>query len=784
MDNKPDYEDVAVPEDEKALVKKYSQRIDAARSRNEKRFQRYEINRKYYRGAIHKDGSTGLVRTNLIFSTIASVYPQIYAKNPDISMSPGEAASEESYEQVKQFGKTANAVLDRLMVRGAQLKRRIKSQIRAGMITEVGWLKVTYQKNMDTDPIIRNRMDDMQDNIKRLQAAAEKDLDSGMDYEANIAEVKAQIAALQPNLEVVVSSGIVIDKLKTEDLLVLDPTIQDFDEYPNASAICQMIWMDEDTYEKTFGRKATKKAQRWFGKDLPKSAEPQTMSKGEGESCFLCVREIWAKSANTIYTHCEGEEGWCREPYNPQRVGKRWYPFFGLCFNPVDGEFYGLSDVELLIELQEEYSRTRTGLAEHRKYSIPIRVVRAGGSLSPEDVDNLKKAKWGDTVVIGGDSSVPLQNDVTILQGAPVDPAVYDVTPIRADVEMVSGASDAARGNVLKPKTATEAEIMQQGLAGRTAERQDTIEDMIQEMAEYCLQLCIKELTIPEVMKIAGQKSVWPTEPTDDALDTLRLEIRAGSSGKPDQAREREQWIQLMPIIQQAMEKVMMLRQSGMNDMADAVVELTRESLRRFDERIDIDSFLPRKKEGEVDPQALQMEAQQKDMELQQMQQAMQELVGQLQQAQGQLQDKQAEREHAAGLEREKIQSGERVATQTTNAKAMESALADAIAQTKQVQARLQRLEQAVQTIPEPVEQIDKNEIMLEVRDMLDRLKPEAPEAPEPQEPPVINITVPVTIEGKGSTRKVAKAIKQADGSYIMQAIEAPEEDGVPGDIE
>ena len=59
-------------------------------------------------------------------------------------------------------------------------------------------------------------------------------------------------------------------------------------------------------------------------------------------------------------------------------------------------------------------------------------------------------------------------------------------------------------------------------IAGRTSERQDNMEDMIEEMSEYCLQLCIKELTVQEVQKIAGPKAVWPPMPTEDALDTLR----------------------------------------------------------------------------------------------------------------------------------------------------------------------------------------------------------------------------------------------------------------------
>jgi hypothetical protein len=65
---------------------------------------------------------------------------------------------------------------------------------------------------------------------------------------------------------------------------------------------------------------------------------------------------------------------------------------------------------------------------------------------------------------------------------------------------------------------------------------------------------------------------------------------------------------------------------------------------------------------------------------------------------------------------------------------------------------------------------------------------PEPAEAPEPQidigqilqtiaamQQP-INITVPVTVDGKGASVKQGRAIRQADGSYTMESIETPVE--------
>lgn len=761
MDQKPDTE-APVPDDqEKALVKKYKRAIERELSRHEDRFRSYEANRSAYGGIV--DGNP--VRTNLIFSTIATIYPQVYAKNPDISFSPAEAVSDDQYKDVKNYARTAEVVINRLLVRGADLKSRMKSATRATMICQVGWLKLTYQKDVREDPEIRNRMNDVQDDIERLRALQAEADDVGLDQDTKLAELQAQLDSMKRNVETVVSSGLVLDKLMTEDLLILDPTVRDFSDYLNSSAIAQRTWMDEDRFMERFGRKPTAKANKWQGKSIKDASAKEggtSSAAGDKEACFSAVWEIWDKNLQTIYTWCEGEEGWCRDPFQPQNVGRRWYPFFGLCFNPKDGELYGLSDVELLRQLQEEYNLTRDSLAEHRKTSIPIRVIRSGGSLSPSDVDKLQQAQYGDAVVVGGDSGVPLSNDVTSLEGPRIDPALYDTSMIRTDIEQVSGASDAARGMVSNAKTATEAEIMQQGLASRTGERQDIIEDMIEDMSKYAIEILTGELSLPEVVRMAGQDAVWPLDGNIDAVfDTLDLEIRAGSTGKPNKNGEREQWIKLMPILQDTMQRVAELRQTGQDDMADALVELSRESLRRFDERIDIDSFLPRRSEDPNAPQNLTIKLQQATMQNQQLQQAVTQLQQQLQQATQQLQGKQQEltfkategdKDRATNLEMKRME---------LEANAQQEAITEALAINQDAMKRLQQIETVLQSMPPP-EEDDGEEEAAEREALLNEVRAMIAQIPPPVAPTVIK-------------RGIAKP--NPDGSFSMEVIEEPVND-------
>jgi hypothetical protein len=320
-----------------------------------------------------------------------------------------------------------------------------------------------------------------------------------------------------------------------------------------------------------------------------------------------------------IFTVAEGSNRWCRTPYVPNPVSERFYSLFCLAFNPVEGRWRPLSDVELLANLQDEYNTTRYLYAEARKEAIPTRVFRKGGNLTEEDIKALANRRARDWIGVEGNPSVPLSQDILQLEGIAIDANAYDVTIIRNDMDMLVGLSDASRSNLVEAKTATEAEIMRQSLMTRVAERQDANEDFITEMGVAALEIMLQRFSLDEVRQIAGDKAVWPEMDTEEIFRKVNISVRAGSTGKPNQNKEREAWAAIMPILKDTMAQVAELRMAGNFDMADSLIELLKETLKRYDERLDIDRFIPR---PEVDEQGNPV---QQGQQAQQMQQAMEE---------------------------------------------------------------------------------------------------------------------------------------------------------------
>jgi hypothetical protein len=593
-------------EDEKTVVQAWQQRVSRAEDETlaKKWRENLEKLRRYERGEQQVDDAKS--RTNMVYATIAVQLPKLYAKNPTFAATPGDGVTQAEMGKVKRFCATAEKVIRKMLVEEGKLKKRAKANIRAACVTSFGVLKVIYQKELRGDPLAVRRIEDTQDNLARVEALIKdlKKTDDPAELAKKRDELRANLKALQSGNEIEIYKGFVIDRMRSEDFLVLDDNVAEFDEYVDAQALGHRIWMTVADARATFDMEmhgATR-----FGR--PRGDASKTDDTPPDEQ-FICVLEIWDKKNGVVRTTAKGMNRWLREPYAPQCTPQRWYPFYVLGFNLTEGAWRPLSDVELLMSLQDEYDRTRQNYADVREKAVPKRIVRKGGNLSETDVKNIMDSGNKDWVAVEGNPATPINQDVMQLDGLKIAPEAYDVSQIRNDMDVVSGTSDAGRGNLIEAKTATEAEIMAEAMQSRLSERRDTHEDLLSEMGEAALEIALRDLSKDEVRQVAGNDAEWPETPqgVKEIFRQVVVRVRAGSSGKPNQAKEREQWGQLLPIIKETMVGVMELRAAGNLDMANAAIELLRETLRRYDEHLDLDAFIPPMEENGIGAQMQQM---------------------------------------------------------------------------------------------------------------------------------------------------------------------------------
>ena len=130
----------------------------------------------------------------------------------------------------------------------------------------------------------------------------------------------------------------------------------------------------------------------------------------------------------------------------------------------------------------------------------------------------------------------------------------------------------------------------------------------MRDMARYALEIMVQSYTPDDVAQLIGAETPWQNMSIDVAFTHLALDVKAGSMSKPKKFQEREQWMQLMPVLQQTIAQMAQLQLQGQAGMAGALRKMLEETINRFDERIDLDEFIT---DFEQDMMAQQMMQQQ-----------------------------------------------------------------------------------------------------------------------------------------------------------------------------
>lgn len=536
--------------------------------------------------------------------------------------------------EMKQFCETLESVGTQLW-KDANLKRRGRPWVRSSLTIGIGVMKASWQERTEISPETQTAINDLQQNIARARALQSELEDGsagafagvwdtvkgvfGNDQEAKIADLQRQLETIQSGAERVVARGFVVDNVDGENFQVAPGyTIANHLDAPwNAElsfisyedALAQfgpyLAQFDQKGRAEEILGKATKYYPRkpCMGKSesvsaaaesvTAQDADAYTTSPGTGTGCFLRLVEIWDAVSNTVLTGITGVPFWVKPGFNPPAT-TRFYPYFVLCTSEVDGQRHPQSLVARSAKLMDEYNRIGSAEAEHRRRIKPKMAFHAG-AMDQEEADKLVKGVTGEYIPLKLTSpQLDLRNLLVPVNYPQMDMAVYSRAGITTELERIWGIQEALSGSVNTAKTATEADIQQQGFQARSSSRRDSEESQLSDLAQYTCEISRVYLSDEDVRFIAGPAAFWPPYMgPDDLTEFVRIEIRAGSSGKPNTALERQSWANLLPLLQTGITQIGQLRGASPEAMADAMEQLMRLTAERSGERFDIDQLIP-----------------------------------------------------------------------------------------------------------------------------------------------------------------------------------------------
>lgn len=603
--------------DEEADVERWRKKIEDGREFDKNARTQYAIDRTYVGG----EAGRGLfdVSVNIAGTYVDILVAFLAARQPAADVLPAESCGPQRLELARLLGKTMEIVIAKAWKK-ARLKWAARPLVRSGCSIGIGWIKGAWHERNGQDPTTATKIADLQDNLARLQASR-AELASGEADDPDVlrASIETQIQALQANVEVVLSRGLVVDYVAGEDVQVapecarlenyLDSpwiahrTFMALDDaktaYPQIAeliknaAIYQQV-KPRDPFEKTESAEHSKATAE--DADSFRSGESLN-SKGTCGPQHVCVWEIQSRDDNCIYTLIEGVKRWARPPAPPRPATSRFYSLFQWAPIQVDGKRHPESLPKRSVELLDEYNRVRSNKREHRRRAIP-KLGFNKRAVDKDQVAKLEAGAIGEMVgldVMGDDP----KNVVWPIQYNSIDPALYDTSEIRSELEMIWGIQEALSSTIRTAKTLGEAEIQQTGTEARESHKRDSLEEMFTDLAQYTAEIALQEYSDEDVRTLAGPEAFWPATAdqklTVDDLETLvSVEIRAGSSGKPNTRLRQEQWGTLMPVLKEAIQYIAELRMSSPLDVANCIEQMVIETLERAGDRLDPDRFLPK----------------------------------------------------------------------------------------------------------------------------------------------------------------------------------------------
>jgi len=525
-------------------------------------------------------------------------------------------------DERKRFGETLELLVSRAW-QLAELKEEIRATIGGSLTTAIGWVKATWQEDAGMDPLTVKKINSLQENIARIEELRKQAADPSCT--PSLDQLQQQIVeeqtALNAAKEVVTARGLVVDYVYSEDMTV-PMGVTRITKTSSTPWLAHRIFMSElaakamapdisaECWEKakrysqrkprvrvmvdidnhpSWGLATAEQASQFSQSSDGTTAEFNESNSGD----FLCFHEIWDKEGGVIRLVCEGVDRYIRPPHAPEVPVTRFFPFYPIAPVEADGQRYPQSLVQRSYGLQDERNARLSALKQARSRTKQG-ILGNAGLLDKDEADKIKVSVIGEITYIHGIDNTPIQNIFMEKPTIRIDPALYETESIDRNIERIWGIQQAMQGSVRVEQTATESEIQAGAFTSKTAFMREPLENALGEIATSTAEMLLQRLTYQDAVTYAGPGAVWPEAASvSDLASLVTVSIKAGSTGKPNLAAERNAWAQTMPLVQGLIEKVGMMRGASPADVADKLENLANITLQLSGSSVNVEDLMP-----------------------------------------------------------------------------------------------------------------------------------------------------------------------------------------------
>jgi hypothetical protein len=509
---------------------------------------------------------------------------------PPPGVSPNALAVIADFKNVQDYNKMLDRVAKTLELLWAYnvdeqtfpFKTMMKMTVRRAVVTGVGYVKLGFQRVMQMVPEIEQRIADMTERLVTIEQLSNDIADGEIQPDAPEAEqLRLAIQAIMKESQIIVREGLTFDYPESWNI-VPDKKCKSLHGFLGADWVTQEYMLSpgeiQDVYNIDVGSSF-----RGYSIEGEGGSERHTSPTGDDydtDCARAAVWEIYSRKDGLVYVVCDGYPDFLREPAAPDCYLDRFWPWFPIILNEGyhDRDIFPKSDIDLIRDMQLEINRARQGLREHRHANRPM-VAVSEGVLEEADREKLRTHPANAVLELRG--LTPGQRIEDLLQPVKmpeIDPAMYDTDATFEDILRVTGQDAASMGQT-SSTTATDVSVAQSAQHTDLSSVLDDQDDLLTELAQAGGKLLLLNVGPETVQKVLGPGAAWPALTKDEVAENLYLEIKAGSTGRPN----RQQDMQNAQIIFPMLMRIPNISPEWM----------ARELIRRMDDRMDLtDAFV------------------------------------------------------------------------------------------------------------------------------------------------------------------------------------------------
>lgn len=458
---------------------------------------------------------------------------------------------------IDRMGRTLELVMQ-AQIRNQErpFKREMKDMLRRQEITGVGWIKLDYIREMDVDPDVESRLNDLGNRVAALEAQQQE---VGENNSGDIAVELKKLRILQESIEsqkyIMRREGIVFRFPKSDAIIPHKDCVR-LEGFIGARWVTERFSLPDSEIKRIYKVDVCKDEsggyaapdKNWKLMDS-QTARPKNLARPSGNRDVFLVYDM---DSGTQFTICRGYDKYLVPPTQPPVTVEQFYPYYLIAFNQMENNksVWPNSTARLMRPMQLEYNRAKESLRQHRIASAPL-YVSGTGALSDEDKKNFRGHAPHDCIELDNlAEGQAVETKLAMVKKYPIDPNVYETASIMEDVSRVTGVT-ATGMSIIKGGTATESAIAEdshQSDVGSSADDQDDQLSILMRDAGHTLLI---NMDVATVKKQVGPGAVWPDMGEDEIIQDIYLDIEAGSSGRPNVASDAAIAQRVMPFLQQ-----------------------------------------------------------------------------------------------------------------------------------------------------------------------------------------------------------------------------------------